>query len=523
MQLIAQRPTLVVVGGSTALLLLGVVVMQPVIIAWCGAILLTIAYLRASLVHHVAAVQKAGFEMAWLTNQRYQTLARHRELSVRAELRNHSARPVFLDSVRAIVGAELSVTVHPQSGQIAPGGGLVLTLTVTAERVGIHGIQGVSLLVSDGASGFQVPLFFHSPTVLHVTPLALSRCLRTPPASLLGTRPLAGPALTQKSGDSMELRELREYLPSDPRNRVAWKASARRGILLVRDDELEQRETLWFILDASVELWAGTVGQAALDEAIDQVALAARRAIGQGHHVGLTIVGGRQLSVLQPQAGQAQLARITYSLSEHTTTRDADRSGLDPHDVAAVVLEHLSARASTPLPEAVSRSRQSLAAHAETEMRRFPVPPPTLLGVDAADQVLRQYLAVHGLPSPARLTADRPRTSVLLGEAITSAVESSPSQVVVCAPFPTEDLLARLGSLRSVLRRRKVTLAWLPTEPDRGVELGQRPIDELVSTTMKWQMDCEAFRGHFGLRRLGIRTFGRVRRPQPPVPLSEPL
>ena len=53
------------------------------------------------------------------------------------------------------------------------------------------------------------------------------------------------------SGDGYELRELRDHQPGDPFKRIAWKASARHGTLLVRDHEREERDVVWLLLDAS--------------------------------------------------------------------------------------------------------------------------------------------------------------------------------------------------------------------------------------------------------------------------------
>ena len=60
------------------------------------------------------------------------------------------------------------------------------------------------------------------------------------------------------------LRELREHQPGDPFRRIAWKASARRGVLLVRDFEREERDVIWLVLQASVDLWSGPLGRAPL-------------------------------------------------------------------------------------------------------------------------------------------------------------------------------------------------------------------------------------------------------------------
>src|SRR5690606_21877442 len=111
-------------------------------------------------------------------------------------------------------------------------------------------------------------LSFSNPLVLEVLPRALTP--RTLGARGERSRHHApdggGGALL---GDGPEFRELREHRPGDPFRRIAWKASARRGRLLVVEKELEQREIVWLLIDASVDSFCGPPGRAGIDLAID--------------------------------------------------------------------------------------------------------------------------------------------------------------------------------------------------------------------------------------------------------------
>src|SRR5262249_15426401 len=142
-------------------------------------------------------------------------------------------------------------------------------------------------------------------------------------------------------GEGSDLRELREHQPGDPFRRIAWKASAKRGQLLVRDFEREERDVVWAVLEASVELWAGPLGRAAMDLAIDVVAAVCTRHLSRGDRVGLYITAPGLKAVIPPDHGPAHGNKIAHALTVGCGTYDAHRSELDDSDVAVRVLEHL--------------------------------------------------------------------------------------------------------------------------------------------------------------------------------------
>ena len=100
-------------------------------------------------------------------------------------------------------------------------------------------------------------------------------------------------------------------MPGDPFKRIAWKASARRGKLVVREMERDQRDVVWLVVDASVELWAGEPGHAPLDHAVEEIASVAARHLARGDRVGLVVTASRMRSYARrPESGPvAGLAR----------------------------------------------------------------------------------------------------------------------------------------------------------------------------------------------------------------------
>src|SRR5207302_1946161 len=111
-------------------------------------------------------------------------------------------------------------------------------------------------------------------------------------------------------GEGDEIRELRDHVSGDPFKRIAWKASARRGRLIVRDMEREERDVVWLVLDASVELWAGPEGRAPLDDMVDEVSALAARHLARGDRVGLAVLASRPRTWLTPASGAPHAVKI---------------------------------------------------------------------------------------------------------------------------------------------------------------------------------------------------------------------
>ncbi len=55
----------------------------------------------------------------------------------------------------------------------------------------------------------------------------------------------------RRRGATGESYALREYLPGDPMRRIHWKAAARHGRLIVREDSLERGNSIFILLDAA--------------------------------------------------------------------------------------------------------------------------------------------------------------------------------------------------------------------------------------------------------------------------------
>jgi len=461
MQLYPTRIAAHLAIAGVAVVGAGVLARAPAIVGWGGAILLAVVIARAVTLVSVARIRAAGFEMLWSRPKRVLRTARGSTVEIEAEVRNRDTLAARYVKLRAISSSQLDVKIEPAAGEVPASGRLKVKVEVHAPRVGHHGVHGLALEVH-GASGlFEVPLTFANPYGIEVLPRPFATYLMQPRGGRSHLTAAAGRP-GRSRGDGSDLRELREHQPGDPFRRIAWKASARRGILLVRDFEREERDVIWLLLEASVDLWAGPLGRAPLDLAIDEVSAVATRHLTRGDRVGLIVTApGLRLS-LPPDDGPVQAQKIAHALTIGCGTYDAERSDLDEADVAVRVLEHLRPLDSRGLSDVRRGDLDKLAARADAMRNRAPFAAPAPLARSARERTLRRYLASFGIDSPPKVETDRAAAQAALLEALTyiSRIKPKPSLVHVVSPPPDERQQKAFGDAVRRVTRSGAALTW---------------------------------------------------------------
>jgi uncharacterized protein (DUF58 family) len=467
--------------AGVALVGLGVVTREPAIVGWGGTLVFGMAVARSITLLSVSRIRAAGFEMLWSGPRRMVRTTRGAVLTIEAEVRNRDTLAARFVKLRALSSSQLSVSIEPSGGEVAAAGRLKVNVVVHAPRVGYHGIHGLALEVQ-GASGlFEVPLTFANPYGVEVLPTPFATYLLQPRGGRSHLLAASGrPGRTR--GEGTDLRELREHRPGDPFRRIAWKASAKRGQLLVRDFEREERDIVWLVLASSVELWSGPVGRAPLDLAIDETASVAVRHLGRGDRVGLIIAAGADRVVLEPEQGPAQGQRIAHALTVGCGTHGADRSDLDEGDVAVRVIEHLRPLDGRGLADVRRGDLDKLAARADAMRARAPFAAALPRGRSPRERILRRYLASFGIESPPRADGDPREAEHGLTEAFDLIARAKPpaSLVHVVAPAPESDTFS--GALRKIiLRGASISWSTPPVEPALSPPWSDLPTDEEAS------------------------------------------
>ena len=141
---------------------------------------------------------------------------------------------------------------------------------------------------------------------VHPSPQRLRRAITA--AEL---QPFVGQHQSRARGDGFDFADLRPYATGDRSGAVNWRATARRGSLMVNDRHPDRTGDVVLLLDTF-----GTSGDNrvdVLDRAVDTLSALARAYERTHDRVGLLTFGGH-LRWLRPGSGRANLARIIDGL-----------------------------------------------------------------------------------------------------------------------------------------------------------------------------------------------------------------
>ncbi|MBX3234058.1 MAG: DUF58 domain-containing protein [Labilithrix sp.] len=520
MQLHPTRNTFQVALAGAAMVAVGVAAKVSAAVAFGGAMLLAITLGRALALATVTRIRASGFEMVWSMTRRVTRVDRGGEVVIEAELRNRGFDDARGVSLRPVASSMLDVTIDPPVLDLPAASKVRFDVKVRAKRVGRWGMHGIALEVRGtplGGEGlYEVPLMFANPHGIEVVPKPLLAMLETAKGGRARAAAPAGRS-APLTGDGEQLKELREHVPGDPFKRIAWRASARRGTLLVREMEREERDIVWLVIDASVELWAGEEGRAPLDIAVDEVGGVAARHLARGDKVGLVVFASRVRTWLAADSGPQQATRIVAALASTASAVDADRSEEGESELAARVAEHLRPLDPRGLADVPRNNLDSLATRAEALRVRAPFAPRLPHAPTPREQRLRHYLAAFGIEVPPRVDGEREKAELQLGAALEKIAlekKKKPSIVHVWAPPPSPDGDAVARGLRK-LRARHVDVRWtMPSfEPALEGEPGAlAPVEEVVRQAVKMRVRASQARAERALRSLGARARAVERR-----------
>lgn len=493
--------------AATGTILVGLILQLGPVVAFGGSLLAGLAIARAVTRVGVARIRTAGFEMLWRGEARSITVGRGEVAELECEIRNRDTRAARYVELRAIASPNLIVELEPLAGEVPALGRLNVTVRIQTPRVGRHGIHGLSLEVQGSPGLFEVPLTFANPFGVEVMPASFGssqHSARGGRSRRVARAGMAGPF----SGDGTDLREIRELRRGDPFKRIAWKASARRGTLMVRDFEREERDVVWLFLDASVELWAGTPGMAPLDRAIDEVASVARHFISLGDQVGLGIIAARTLAWLPPARGPGQLTKIQQALAIQTATTDADRSDWDEADAAARALEHMRPLDPSGSSQLRSRDVERIARRADRLRAKAPFKRAEPFALNPRDKSLRRYLMLYGIGSPARLEPDRKLTDLQLIAALKRArlERPRPSLIYIWSEPPDPQSRWEMTHALAQQQLRRLSVRWISMKTAESISSNPSGSADAANDAVRLRAQLAQERGERELRRIGIRV-----------------
>lgn len=265
-----------------------------------------------------------------------------RPFSLHMALRNHGQRRLRVLEIEILASRALDVPRDTEA--LVPAGYQVEVVGATRSRSsGYQVFHGAVLHFGDALGLFDLSAFFPNPIAVKVFPrqAALGGGARViPQGGALHER--VGVHQVRRRGLAGDLREIREHAHGDPFKYIAWKATARRQKLMVRELETEIVVTHQILVDVAGSMRRGAPGRALLDYGIETAAAIGRSAIDGGDRVGLMSFDTRIYSELKPGEGHHHYLQLLDRLIELHNVVDEDLTDLTDGELVAAVARYLA-------------------------------------------------------------------------------------------------------------------------------------------------------------------------------------
>jgi uncharacterized protein (DUF58 family) len=377
---LATRGRLVLAAGL-AFVVVGGVHASPPLVGLGGAVIASLMTLYLWFYPSAILLRRRKIELSWWIppgDQPGGALAVDRPFALHLALRNHGTRALraLAIEVHATSGLEIPVGLEATA---LPGRQVELVGSATARAAGYVVLHGAAIRFGDGLGLFEVAAFFPNPIAVKVFPRQAA------------LRDRVGTHLLRRRGMSGELREIRDHAYGDPFKFVAWKATARRQKLMVRDLETEIVVTYQLVLDIGAGMRDGLPGATRLDYAIEAAAGLARALMDGGDRIGLTTFDSRVYSHVRPDDGYHHYLQLVDRLIELRSIVDEDLTDLTNGELVAAVARYLAHQ------EAVDvRVRRAPALDDAAWDRMHPGPQGELYDVGALMAIVSTLLEAHG-------------------------------------------------------------------------------------------------------------------------------
>lgn len=248
---------------------------------------------------------------AWLAVDRNRALEGD---EIVAEIELNASTPIDVLELHLLVPRGLSVVEgdNPCSLRLRAGEERTLSLTLRCERWGSVELGDIRLRARGriGMLGWEGRV--RRPQRLQIYPRPeLLQGLVSP----LDTQLATGDLVARIRADGLEFADTRAFVPGDRLRAVNWRASARRGELIVNERHPDRNADVVLFLDSFAEAQSGDEADGTLERAVRAAATLAGRYLERRDRVGLVTFGGI-LRWLEPSGGLVQRYRLIDALLE---------------------------------------------------------------------------------------------------------------------------------------------------------------------------------------------------------------
>lgn len=404
-------------------------------------------------------LRRERLEFTWWISTRARGPRRPEEpLPLRIALKNPTDTTLILSAPRLALSPGLEhLRASGHRVVVPPRSVATLELELRAQHVGRLVLHGAWMSVSGPFGLAWAPLYFPNPLPLDIQPRGAGAALSRRAHHLEAARAAPGGARPRR-GEGPELHELRDFRPGDPYKRIAWKPSARRGRLLVRETEDETRSTQVLLLDASATM-RGEGGGTRLDYGIEMVAQGARRALQTGDPFGLVAFASRVLETRAPSNALGPLQQLVDCAVGLRSLADEDLTELDEEELLALVARYLREQDGVDVLRGRDEhaSRQKLSELVTRALREDPLGRQRPRARDPLQRLLRAFCRARGLNLPLRHDATGAERLAGLRAALRVAAAQSrePRRVLLLSDLETLSELHALRTEVALLRQRQ--------------------------------------------------------------------
>ncbi|MBA3821941.1 MAG: DUF58 domain-containing protein, partial [Deltaproteobacteria bacterium] len=450
-----------VLATALLFLLVGALHGAPPLVGLAGAILIVLLALYLAFYPTAILLRRKKIELSWWVppgDQPGGGLSADRPFLLHLAFRNHGSRKLRILSTTILSASGLAIEERP-AATVKRGQQVEVTTTIKPLVAGYQVLHGAALTFGDVLALFDIEAYFPNPIAVKVFPRIIP--LRGQLVRAVGgaLHEQVGLHHVRRRGLSGELREIREHSHGDPFKFIAWKATARRGQLMVRDLENEIVTTHFVMLDVGTGMRGGALGKAPLDWACDSAAALAKAAVNNSDRIGLIAFDTRPVVELAADTGHHHYLQLVDRLLDTRSIVDEDLTDVTAGELVALVARYLAhqeaidvrVKLAPPLDDPRWQSIQAgpdgqlydVAATGRLCRRLIEMmigkDGKAGLGAKAAPVVeadgqlapLRQFCRLRGIELPYRSTWEHGRRAAGLGRAVERVVANGRPDVVV--------------------------------------------------------------------------------------------
>ncbi|MFN0245776.1 MAG: DUF58 domain-containing protein [Kofleriaceae bacterium] len=505
-----------ILGTALLFLLVGALHGAPPLVGLAGAVLTLLLAMYLAFYPTAILLRRKKIELSWWVppgDQPGGALGADRPFQLHLAFRNHGSRKLRILSTNILAGSGLQLDEKP-SATVRRGQQVEVTTTVKPLAAGYQVLHGAALTFGDALGLFDIEAFFPNPIAVKVFPKTVA--LRGQPVRAVGgaLHEQVGLHHVRRRGLSGELREIRDHSHGDPFKFIAWKATARRGRLMVRDLENEIVTTHMVLLDVGCGMRTGQLGKTPLDWASDSAAALAKASVANSDRVGLVAFDTRPIAELPPDTGHHHYLQLVDRLLDSRSIVDEDLTDVTAGELVALVARYLAhqeaidvrVKVAPPLDDGRWSSIQAgpdgqlydvaatgrlcrrlidLMLGEKKDKPRAKLAP--VVELDPQLAPLRQFCRLRGIELPYRNSWEHGRRAAGLARAVERAVTHGRPDVVVLISDLAGFAEDEARCIRAVARLRKVAGSVITLVPSPSAFLppattphGQRIRDLMI-------------------------------------------